>query len=80
MNGKRSAGFLRDLDLAAGDCPIAQNTDASIVERMPFSAQIARLEDREFLFWKDRFNHVWKERQTMRLDSRQKSARALTRT
>jgi len=60
MNRKRSTGFSRDLDLAAGDCPIAQNADASIVERMPFSAQIARLQDREFLFWKDRFNHVRK--------------------
>lgn len=40
-----------ELDLPPGDRAIAQDTDALIVERIPFVAQIGRLKDREFLFW-----------------------------
>jgi hypothetical protein len=31
-----------------------------IVERMPFPAQVGCLENREFIFRKDRLNHVWR--------------------
>jgi hypothetical protein len=50
MQRKRAAGFARDFDLPAGNCAIAQNADALIVERMPFPAQICRLKEREFVF------------------------------
>ena len=60
MNRECPARFAPDFDLAAGDCAIAQHTNALIVERMPFPAQIGCLEDREFIFRKDRLNHVWK--------------------
>lgn len=53
MERKRAAWFARDHNLAAGDCAIAQDANALIVERMPFPAQIARLEEREFVFWKE---------------------------
>jgi hypothetical protein len=62
MDGKHSAWFAHYLDLPAGDCPVAQHTDALIVERMPFPAQIARLEDRELFIWEDRINHSGKAR------------------
>lgn len=45
------AGFLGDFDLPPGYRTIAQNTNAVIVERMPFPAHISRLENREFFFW-----------------------------
>ena len=60
MKRKCSPWFALHLDLAARDCSIAQHTNALIVERMPFPAQIGGLEDREFLFWKDRLSHVSK--------------------
>jgi hypothetical protein len=51
MKGESAARFVRHLNLTAGDCAIAQDTNALIVERMPFPAQIGRLEERELVFW-----------------------------
>ena len=53
MEGKWAAWFARHLDLPTGDRAIAQDTNALVVERMPFPAQIARLEKRELVFWKE---------------------------
>ena len=50
MNRKRPAGFTPNLDLAAGDGAVAQNTDPLIVHRIPFSPEIAALQDGEFFF------------------------------
>jgi hypothetical protein len=52
MERKCAAGFAPHFDLPARDSAIAQNTNALIVERMPFAAQIRRLEEREFVFRK----------------------------
>lgn len=52
MQGQLATGFAGHLDLPASDRSIAQDTDALIVERMPFAAQISRLEEREFFFRK----------------------------
>lgn len=51
MNCVSAAGLPGDFDLAAGDRSSAQNTNALIVERMPFAAQIGCLKDGEFFFW-----------------------------
>jgi hypothetical protein len=48
-----SAGFSHHFDLPAGDGAIAQDADASIIERMPFPPNVGRLEDREFFFWQE---------------------------
>jgi hypothetical protein len=40
-----------DFDLPARNRAITQNTDALIVERMPFPPRIGRPENREFFFW-----------------------------
>jgi hypothetical protein len=53
MHRARPAGFPPHRDLAAGDCAIAQDADALIIERMPFPSQVRRLEDCEFVFWKE---------------------------
>lgn len=50
MERIRAAGLARHFDLPAADCAIAQNTNALVIERMPFPAQIGRLEEREFVF------------------------------
>jgi hypothetical protein len=57
MEGERAARFARHLDLPAADRAIAQDANALVVERMPFPAQIGRLEEREFVFWKEWFVH-----------------------
>jgi len=54
MKRKCSAGFATHFDLPAGDGAIAQHTDALIIERMPFSAQIGRLKDGEFFLREER--------------------------
>jgi len=53
MKGKGSAGFATHFDLPAGNCAIAQNADALIIERMPSPAQIRGLKDGEFFFRKE---------------------------
>ena len=58
MEGECAAWFARHLDLPAGDRAIAQDTNALIVERMPFPAQIGRLEERELVFWKEWCVHL----------------------
>jgi hypothetical protein len=58
MEGECAAWFARYLDLPAGDRAIAQNTNALIVERMPFPAQIGRPEERELVFWQEWFVHL----------------------
>jgi hypothetical protein len=50
MHGKGAAGLADDFDLPAGDCAIAQDADALVIQRMPFAAQIGCLKDREFFF------------------------------
>jgi hypothetical protein len=57
MERKRAGGILGHLDLPASDCAIAQHTNTLIVERMPFPAKIGRLEQREFVFWRDWYVH-----------------------
>jgi hypothetical protein len=51
VQGIGSARFAGDFDLPSRYRAIAQNTDALIVERMPFPPRIGRLKDREFFFW-----------------------------
>jgi hypothetical protein len=46
-----------DFNLAAGDGAVAQDTDALIVERMPFPLGIGRLENGQFVFWKEWLGH-----------------------
>ena len=58
MEGERAACFARHLDLPASDRAIAQNTNALVVERMPFPAQIGRLEKRELVFRKEWCVHL----------------------
>jgi len=58
MKGESAARFARHLDLPAGDCAIAQDTNTLIVERMPFPAQIGRLEERELVFWQEWCVHL----------------------
>ena len=70
MDRNRSTRFHAHLDLTTGDCAVAQHTDASIVERMPFSSRISRLEDREFVFGKERLIHVVTRPETRSCDSR----------
>ena len=48
---QNGAGCVADnLDLAAGNSPMAQNADPLIIERMPFPARIGCLEEAEFFF------------------------------
>ena len=63
MDGKRSARLPSHFDLPAGDCSIAKNAHALVVERMPFATQIRGLKDRELFFGKNRFVH-WERRPT----------------
>jgi len=65
MEGQCAAWFARYLDLPAGYRAIAQNANALIIERMPFPAQIGRLEERELVLWKKRLVH-WKRAQFRR--------------
>jgi hypothetical protein len=58
MEGECAAWFARHLDLPAGDRAIAQDTNALVVERMPFPAQIGHLEERELVFWQECFVHL----------------------
>jgi len=51
MNGKCSARFACYFNLATGDQAVAQHADALVIERMPFSARIIRLENRKFVVW-----------------------------
>jgi hypothetical protein len=53
MNRKGSARFACYLNLAAGDQAVAQHANALVVERMPFSAEIVGLENREFFVWQE---------------------------
>jgi hypothetical protein len=62
MHGKCPASFAPKFDLAAGDSPIAQDAHTLVVERMPLSAQIARLENGELIFWKERCVHLQRPR------------------
>jgi hypothetical protein len=48
-----SARFAYYFNLAAGDQAVAQHANALVVERMPFSAEIVRLENRKFIVWKE---------------------------
>jgi hypothetical protein len=43
------------LDLAPSDNAIAQNTNALVIERVPSSPEIGRLENGQFVFWKERW-------------------------
>jgi hypothetical protein len=52
-----AARVAHDLDLAAGDRPVAQNADALIVERRPFPARSGRMQNREFFFGQERGIH-----------------------
>jgi hypothetical protein len=52
MHGISPARFAGNFDLPPGYRAIAQNTDALVVERMPFPAHIVRPKDRELFFWK----------------------------
>ena len=54
MEGKCSACFATHFDLPAGNCAMAQNADALIIERMPFPSRIGGLKDVEFFFRKER--------------------------
>lgn len=58
MEGEGASGFARHLNLPAGNCAIAQDTNALIVERMPFPAQIRRLEERELVFGREWCVHL----------------------
>jgi len=58
MERKRATGFAFHFDLPASNRSIAQNADALIVERMPFAPQIGRLEERKFIFRKQRGIHL----------------------
>jgi hypothetical protein len=51
MHGISAARFASHFDLPPGYRAIAQNADALVVERMPFSPQIVRSKDCEFFFW-----------------------------
>jgi hypothetical protein len=53
VDGIGAGRFARHHDLAPGNGAIAQNADALIIERIPFSPEIGYLEDREFFFWKE---------------------------
>jgi len=54
MDRKGPAVFSPDLDLAPGNCAVAQNADPMIVEGIPFPPWIIGLEDGEFLFGQQR--------------------------
>jgi len=58
MQGMVAVAVARDLDLAAGDRAIAENADALIVERVPFSARVRSLQDRKFFFWQKTGIHI----------------------
>ena len=58
-----------DLDLAAGDRAIAENADALIVERIPSSARVSRLQDREFFFWQQVEIHNGNQRSKFKCDA-----------
>ena len=58
MEGECAAWFARHKDLPAGDRAIAQDTNALIVERMPFPAQIGRLKECELIFWQESCVHL----------------------
>jgi hypothetical protein len=62
MHGKAAARLAHDFDLPSGNGAIAQNTDALVVERVPFPAQIGCLEEREFFFREKRRSHSEKRR------------------
>jgi len=70
MDGKPSPGFGTYLNLAAGDSAIAKDADTLIIQRVPFSAQIGSLQDREFFFWQDRFIHFGTDAKDYSLTSR----------
>jgi hypothetical protein len=48
-----ASGVADDLDLTAGDCPVAQNADAVIIERIPFPPGIGCLEKGELFFGRE---------------------------
>lgn len=58
MEGECPAWFARYQDLPAGDRAIAQDTNALVVERMPFPAQIGRLEECELVFRQQQCVHL----------------------
>jgi len=53
MHRAGSAGFSHYFDLPAGDGALAQDADASIIERMPFPPEVGCPQDLEFFFWKE---------------------------
>jgi hypothetical protein len=58
VNRKCSARFARYFNLAAGDQAVAQHANSLVVERMPFSAEIVRLENRKLVVWKEHWVDV----------------------
>ena len=62
MKGKRAAGFAAHLDLPPGDRAMAQNANASVVERMPFSPQIGCLKDAKFFLGEEGWIGLQNER------------------
>jgi hypothetical protein len=57
MEREGSARLATDSDLPPGNCAIAQDTNALVVERMPFPTHVGRLEEREFFFWEKDYIH-----------------------
>lgn len=62
MNRVRAARLAPEFNLPACDRAVAQDANALVVQRMPFSPKIGRLKDRQFFFWKERFIHLESER------------------
>lgn len=53
-----SGRLARYRKLAAGESAAAQDADALIIERIPSPAPVYRLQDPEFLFWKEMKIHT----------------------
>ena len=62
MKGKRAAAFAAHLDLPPRDGAIAQNANALVVERMPFSPQIGCLKDGKFFLGEEGWIGLQSER------------------